>query len=83
MTDSPPEEAPVRTADLTGEVCPMTFVKAKLLLERLQTGQLVEFILTEGEQMRDVPRSLKQEGHRIERVRQEGRLFHLLVRKSG
>jgi len=72
---------PVRCADLTGEVCPMTFVKAKLHLEQIKPGEVIEFILKEGEQMRNVPRSIKDEGHKVEKVQQEGERYHLFVRK--
>jgi len=75
------EMTPVKCVDLTGEVCPMTFVKAKLHLAQIGAGQLIEITLKEGEQMRDVPRSLKDEGHHVERVRQDGNRYHLLVRK--
>ena len=81
MTDTSPEMTSIRCVDLTGEVCPMTFVKAKLHLEQVTAGGLIEFILKEGEHMRDVPRSIKDEGHHIERVRQDGNRFFLLVRK--
>ncbi len=54
--------------DLHGVVCPMNFVKAKLALEELESGELLEMILDEGEAMLNVPRSLKGEGHRIIKV---------------
>jgi tRNA 2-thiouridine synthesizing protein A len=77
------EAGPVTQVDLTGEVCPMTFVRAKLHLDRLSQGDLIELVLNSGEQMRNVPQSLKSEGHRIEKVTQEAERFHLIVRKGG
>jgi len=74
--------APVQQVDLTGEVCPMTFVRAKLHLEQLGPGEAIEFVLKEGDHMRNVPRSIKEEGHVIEAVRREGERVYLLVRKS-
>ncbi|MFQ6098204.1 MAG: sulfurtransferase TusA family protein, partial [Armatimonadota bacterium] len=45
MTDAP-TAVPVPTqVDLTGEVCPMTFVRAKLHLAKLAAGELIEFVL--------------------------------------
>lgn len=73
---------PVRCADVTGEICPMTFVRVKLHLEQVQPGEVLEVVLKEGEQMQNVPKSIKAEGHRIESVRQEGDRYHLFVRKA-
>ncbi len=50
-------------------------------LEQIAPGEVLEFVLKEGEQMRNVPRSIKDDGHRIEDVRQEEDRYHLLVRK--
>ena len=82
MADIPKYQTLTATVDLTGEVCPMTFVKAKLRLEQIAPGQILELVLKEGEQMRSVPISLKAEGHKIEAVRREGDRYHLLVRKG-
>jgi len=68
--------------DITNEVCPMTFVKTKLKLETLETGQHLEVILNDGEPLRNVPRSLKEEGHRIVGTKKDGTKFHLIVEKG-
>jgi tRNA 2-thiouridine synthesizing protein A len=75
-----PKVAP--QVDLTGEVCPMTFVKAKLHLDRIASGDALEIVLKDGEQLRSVAMSLKEEGHRIEQVRHDGNRAHVLVRKG-
>ena len=80
MADTP--EQPAKPADLTGVVCPMTFVRFKLAIEKISPGEILEIILNEGEQMQNVPRSIKEEGHRVESVRQEDDGYHLLVRKG-
>lgn len=72
-----------RRVDLTGEVCPMTFVKAKLHLDQVEAGEALEIVLREGEQLRNVPASLKNEGHAIESVQREGGCYYVLVRKEG
>ncbi len=51
--------------DITGELCPLTFVKTKLLLERMQPGETLELRLTGGEPIRNVPRSVSELGHLI------------------
>jgi tRNA 2-thiouridine synthesizing protein A len=82
--DAAENATPVRSADLTGEVCPMTFVKLKLHLEQVSSGEIIEVLLKDGEHMRNVPRSVKAEGHRIARVEPiEGGRYRLLVVKDG
>lgn len=51
--------------DLRGTLCPLNFVYTKLRLEELAAGEELEVILDDGEPIRNVPRSLKQEGHRV------------------
>lgn len=51
--------------DLSGVACPMNFVKTKLQLEEMDAGQLLEIILDDGEPIRNVPRSVQAEGHKI------------------
>ena len=42
--------------DITGEVCPMTFVRAKLALESLTLGQVLNIKLRDGEPLHNVVR---------------------------
>ena len=51
------------TLDLTGVVCPMNWVRARLALERMQPGEVLELVLDEGEPLESVPRSAREEGH--------------------
>jgi tRNA 2-thiouridine synthesizing protein A len=55
----------VQTIDLRGVCCPTNFVKAKLALELVDAGEKVEFLLDDGEPIKNVPRSLKAEGHML------------------
>jgi len=73
---------PVAKADLTSSVCPMTFLLAKLALEKRRRGEVVELVLEGSEALGGVPRSLKEEGHRIERVIREGDRVRLWVRRG-
>jgi len=69
--------------DLTGEVCPMTFVKTKMKLDEMESGQILEVILPSGEPMRSVPISIKEEGHKIVKVHKEdGSRFRLTIEKG-
>ena len=61
-------ESHQRTAeplDLKGEVCPYTFVKSKLALEEMESGQVLRVIVDNRGSAENVPRSLSSEGHQI------------------
>lgn len=69
--------------DLRGVICPMNFVKAKLKLEEVKTGEKLELWLDDGEAIKNVPRSLKDDGHEILEVRKRESYFKLVVRKRS
>lgn len=51
--------------DITADVCPITFVKTKLLAERMRPGEIAEVRLNAGEPLENVPRALREEGHEV------------------
>jgi TusA-related sulfurtransferase len=51
--------------DITEDVCPMTFVKTRLLIERMAPGDLAEILLKGEEPLRNVPDSVTELGHEI------------------
>lgn len=51
--------------DITREVCPMTYVRTKLALEKLPVGGVLEVRITGAEPLRNVPRSAVEEGHEV------------------
>ena len=51
--------------DITKERCPMTFVKVKLALEKLEAGDVLEVLLTEGEPLQNVPKTAADQGYLI------------------
>lgn len=84
-TEKKPEIKPeIKTdasIDLLGVVCPMNFVKTKLELEKLDKGQILEITLDSGEPIQNVPKSIKEEGHKIVEVNKEGDHFRLKIEK--
>ena len=68
--------------DLRGVLCPINFVKTKLKLESMAEGQVLELVLDSGEPMQNVPKSLKDEGHKVVEVKKEGDHFRLKVERS-
>jgi TusA-related sulfurtransferase len=72
------------TVDITDVVCPVTFVKAKVALEELKDGQVLSIRMNDGEPVQNVPRSIKDEGHQILKLADNGDgTYTLLVRKVG
>lgn len=70
------------TLDITDVVCPITFVKAKVALEELDDGQILSIRMNDGEPIQNVPRSIKEEGHKILKlVDNEDGTYNLLVKK--
>jgi tRNA 2-thiouridine synthesizing protein A len=72
-----------RELDLHGEVCPYTFVRSKLALEGMPSGEVLRIIVDNNESAANVPRSLSLEGHDILAVdRLPGAAWRITVRKS-
>ena len=74
--------------DITGQVCPLTFVKTKLLIESMPVGKLAEVRLKGAEPLENVPRSVEEHGHKILALRPESDdaavngVHRLLLRKT-
>ncbi|MBT3172775.1 MAG: sulfurtransferase TusA family protein [Rhodospirillaceae bacterium] len=51
--------------DITGDVCPITFVKTKLALEKLAPGTILAVDLVGREPLENVPRSAREAGHEV------------------
>ena len=54
-----------RLKDLRGVLCPMNFVKTKLELATMQSGEVLEIWLDDGKPIENVPGSVRLEGHEI------------------
>jgi len=52
-----------RKIDITADLCPMTFVRTRLALDALQSGQILLVRLRGEEPLRNVPRSAVALGH--------------------
>ena len=65
--------------DITKEHCPMTFVKTKLQLEKLNAGDRLEVLLTEGEPLENVPKSSVEQGYKVIQTVKVGGNIHKVV----
>jgi len=70
--------------DLRGEVCPYTFVKTKLKMEDMESGEQLTILIDDSEAMANVSRSLKSEGHKILELKAVSEaIWQIVVIKSG
>ncbi|MCE9577392.1 MAG: sulfurtransferase TusA family protein [Deltaproteobacteria bacterium] len=62
-----PREAPLpaELLDLTGEVCPFTFVRMRLALEALPLGSELRVLVDHEPASRNLPRSAREWGQEI------------------
>ncbi len=76
------EIKPDEILNLEGVACPINFVRAKLKLEEMEPGKVLEVIIDDGEPVKNVPRAVKEDGHRILGIERLNNKWKLLVRKS-
>jgi len=70
--------------DITREVCPMTFVRTQVALERLPVGGILEVRLAGDEPVRNVPQSARDAGHTVLALdRLEDGSWRLLLRREA
>ena len=68
--------------DITDKVCPLTFVAAKVAIEEIDDGQILAVRMNDGEPVQNVPRSFKEDGHKILKLDDnEDGTYTLYVRK--
>ena len=69
--------------DITDVVCPVTFVKAKVAIEELEPGQVLSIHMNGGEPVQNVPRSMKEEGHKVLKLnKNDDGTYDLIVEKG-
>ncbi|MHC4394637.1 MAG: sulfurtransferase TusA family protein [Planctomycetota bacterium] len=68
--------------NLRGVACPLNFVKAKLELEKLEIGDILEVLLDEGEPVRNAPASFAEQGQEVLEVKNAGDYFCVKVRRK-
>ena len=81
MTD---KQAADHELDITGEVCPMTFVRTRLALDRMAPGQTLLVRLRGEEPLRNVPRTAREQGHEVLSLTTDADgVSRLLLRRGG
>jgi tRNA 2-thiouridine synthesizing protein A len=67
--------------DITKDHCPMTFVKVKVKMAKLMPGDRLEVLLTEGQPLKNVPRSAKEQGFKVISVQPNGEFHEVVIEK--
>lgn len=69
--------------DITRDLCPMTFVRTRLALDRMAPGQVLRVRLMGEEPRKNVPRTAVEQGHTVLAEREEEGALLLWIRKGG
>ncbi len=69
--------------DLRGVICPYNFVKTKLKLETMVAGQILAVLLDEGDPIRNVPRSVSDDGHIVLSQEPLAQFYRVMIRKRA
>jgi len=68
--------------DLRGVACPLNFVKAKLELEKLEIGDILEVLLDKGESVQNVPVSFAEQGQQVLDIKNVGDYYCVKVQRK-
>ncbi len=69
--------------DIKGQVCPYTFVRSKLAIEKMKLGEVLEIVTDHKPASENVPRSMENEGQKVLKIDQPGeKEWHIFVRKD-
>ena len=72
-----------KTINIKGEVCPFTFVRSKLAIEQIKSGEVLEIILDHEPAVENIPRSMDNEGHKVLEVKKIGGTdWKIMIRKK-
>jgi sulfite reductase (ferredoxin) len=74
---------PVVIKDFRGVLCPMNFVKTKVELSLIKSGDILEVWLDDGSPIENVPGSVKAEGHNILAQKRTGDYWSVVIEKKG
>jgi TusA-related sulfurtransferase len=72
-----------KTLDIKGQVCPYTFVRSKLTIEKMNLGDVLEIVTDHKPASENVPKSMENEGQKVLKIEQTGeKEWHIFVRKD-
>ena len=68
--------------DYRGIACPMNFVKVKVDMTTMASGEKLRVLLDDGSPIENVPRSVDEEGHAIISQKKKGDYWEVVIRKK-
>jgi len=75
--------APNATLDAKGLACPMPVVKARLEIEKLSTGDVLQVLATDPGSVSDFDNWTKMSGHELLESKQDDGVYTYLIRKGN
>jgi len=75
------ERAGIIHLDLRGLKCPLNWAHAKVRLERMAPGEILELILDDPRGARDIPGAAESEGYAVAEVSAENGLWRLRIER--
>ncbi len=72
-----------KTINIKGQICPYTFVRSKLAIEKMNLGEVLEIIVDHKPAIENVPKSMENEGQKVLKVEQMNATdWRIVVRKD-
>jgi TusA-related sulfurtransferase len=72
-----------REIDITNDICPMTYVRTRLALDKMVPGQTLLVRLKGQEPLKNVPRTATEQGHEVLSLETDpDGISHLLIRRG-
>ena len=81
---APPDDGATATSvrlDLRGIKCPLNWAHAKVRLETMRGGEIIELLIDDPRGVRDIPRAAEAEGYSIIEVKDLSAEWRLTIEK--
>ncbi|MBI2919406.1 MAG: sulfurtransferase TusA family protein [Chloroflexi bacterium] len=72
-----------QVVDTKGELCPMPVVRARLAMDKLRPGQVLQVVATDPASCDDFPAWCRAQKHTLVESRQAQGVYTYLIRKGG
>ncbi|HEY8803890.1 MAG TPA: sulfurtransferase TusA family protein [Clostridium sp.] len=79
ITEEVQKSKEYEVSDIRGVTCPMNFVKVKIQLSKIKSGEKRGFYLDDGDPIKNVPLSVSKEGHKVISIDNNYEGYNLLV----